>query len=230
MPEIVAVSDDSMVYLQEDAGQVSLLQVLEEEGYSENNEQQKCIKENNTNIDEKESVMLAKIFEEKKITFPCYVQPKLDGYRMFWKDEKMYSRTGKEFNNLNKLKEVLKKINYKLDGELYVHGMLFESYGILRKQKITKKDEEILNKIEYHVYDIIDNTKIFEERNNILKELKNKLTTNMIKIVPTYICNNVDEIYKYHNEFIENGYEGTIVRLNKFYEYKRTNKIGRAHV
>lgn len=196
-----------------------------EEGYSENNEQQKCVTENNINIDEKESVMLAKIFEEKKITFPCYVQPKLDGYRMFWKDEKMYSRTGKEFNNLNKLKEELKKINYKLDGELYVHGMLFESYGILRKQKITKKDEEILNKIEYHVYDIIDNTKIFEERNNILKELKNKLTTNMIKIVPTYICNNVDEIYKYHNEFIENGYEGTIVRLNKFYEYKRTNNL-----
>lgn len=162
---------------------------------------------------------------KKKITFPCYVQPKLDGYRMFWSDGKMYSRTGKEFTTLIKLKEELKSINYKLDGELYVHGMLFESYGILRKQKITKKDEEILNKIEYHVYDIIDDTKIFEERINILNELKNKLKTNIIKIVPTYICYNLDEIYKYHNEFVENGYEGTIVRLNKNYEHKRTHNL-----
>lgn len=194
-----------------------------EEGYTENKETVK--NEELIENDIKDSVMLAKVFEEKKITFPCYVQPKLDGYRMFWTNGKMYSRTGKEFTTLIKLKEELKNINYKLDGELYVHGMMFESYGVLRKQKITKKDEEILNKIEYHVYDIIDDTKTFEERNNILNELKNKLTNNIIKIVPTYICNNVDEIYKYHNEFVENGYEGTIVRLNKKYEHKRTHNL-----
>jgi aminoglycoside/choline kinase family phosphotransferase len=35
VPEIIAVADDSMVYLQEDVGHISLLQVLEEEGFSE---------------------------------------------------------------------------------------------------------------------------------------------------------------------------------------------------
>jgi aminoglycoside/choline kinase family phosphotransferase len=35
VPEIIAVTDDSTIYLQEDVGHISLLQVLEEEGFSQ---------------------------------------------------------------------------------------------------------------------------------------------------------------------------------------------------
>jgi ATP-dependent DNA ligase/SAM-dependent methyltransferase len=198
------------------------------EGYKELKKQNEmsCDKTQDKVEMQQAGVMLAKIFEEKRINFPCYVQPKLDGYRMYWSDNKMYSRTGKEFTSLEntELHNELKKINIELDGELYVHGMLFEDYGVLRKQKnINIKDKEKLNNMEYHVYDIRDNTKTFKQRNEILKTLTEKY--NKIKIVKTFECNNIEEIYKYHQEFIEMNYEGTIVRNDKQYEFKRTNNL-----
>lgn len=195
------------------------------EGYKEFSQE----KENEIKNDKVEmGVMLAKIFEEKKIKFPCYVQPKLDGYRMYWSDNKMYSRTGKEFTSLQdtELHQELRNVDIELDGELYVHGMLFEEYGVLRKQKNISKEEMIkLNNMEYHVYDIRNDNKSFKERNEILQEKLKSEKYNKIKIVPTYVCNNVEEIYKYHQKFIELEYEGTIVRNDKPYEFKRTTNL-----
>lgn len=169
--------------------------------------------------------MLAQEYKKniKKVTFPCYVQPKLDGYRMIYDlaTKKMTTRTGREYSILIEsgiYNELTKITNLSLDGELYVHdkNFVFEDYGVLRKQKgLNASDLQKLEKIEYHVYDMIDTEKSFSERLDILQKLFNEQKFNKIKLVPTFLCKSDSQVKTRHFEFTKDGYEGTMVRNGK---------------
>lgn len=171
--------------------------------------------------------MLAQEYKKniKKVVFPLYVQPKLDGYRMIYDPatKKMTTRTGREYTILREtaLYSELKKVTkLSLDGELYVHdkNFVFEDYGILRKQKtsiLNLNDLQKLEKIEYHVYDLIDTEKSFSERIKILEKLFNEQKFSKIKLVPTFICECDSQITSQHLHFTKDGYEGTMVRNGK---------------
>lgn len=172
--------------------------------------------------------MLAHDFSkhEKKLVYPCYIQPKLDGYRMMYNKEskKVTTRTGKEFSILydTDLYKELLHCNFSLDGELYVHdtNFKFENYGILRKQKsLTAFETNLLNKIEYHVYDIPAVNLPFSERILLLSKLFSEGHFNKIKFVETKVCVNKNDVTKYNEEFIQQNYEGSILR-NKDGKYK----------
>lgn len=170
-------------------------------------------KNNNTN---NTFPMLAQDFKKQKnIEFPVFVQPKLDGYRMVYNgiSDKMLSRTGKEYDILKntELHRELKKFKNILDGELYTHDkdFLFETYGILRKKKLNKEDDVILDKIYYNVYDIMMPGP-FSERISVLKSLIKD--TKYIKLVKTYSCENKSCIDEYHTKFLKDGYEGSMIR------------------
>ena len=173
-------------------------------------------------VEQAPSPMLAQDYNKhkNKVEFPCFIQPKLDGYRMVYYDGKMYSRNGKEYSILQntKLAEELKHVPFVLDGELYVHNKLrFEDYGILRKQKLSKdatKEQEVLNQMEYHVYDIITNDN-YETRLNKLNNFAEQVRFRYIKFVQTEICNDEKDIERYNEEFLKDGYEGSIVRNSK---------------
>lgn len=166
--------------------------------------------------------MLAKDYhkEKHKVIFPCKIQPKLDGFRCLYDTttKNITSRTGKATFDIIKETPILYKELSKLepglilDGELYIHGGDFEALGVLRKKpkKITEETLLNLSKIEYHIYDIIDTTLTFKERNKIVKKLLKDKT--MLKYVETYSVENEDEIKEYHGKFISENYEGTIVR------------------
>jgi len=165
--------------------------------------------------------MLAQDYKKHqgKIAFPCFIQPKLDGYRMIFNPytNKITSRTGNEFSVLytTELYDQLKALDsqYILDGELYCHQTLkFEDYGVLRKKKFDKEDLQIINKIEYHVYDIIDTNLDFYERAYILSKL---ILPSKIKAVNTYVCKTKIDIDLYHKDIVSKGYEGSIIRNNK---------------
>lgn len=175
----------------------------------------------NTDIEVKP--MLAHKYHEykHKMKFPAFIQPKLDGYRGIYNPStnKLYTRTGKEFSNVDFLLDELKRLsinkNYILDGELYNHNFKFEDFGSLRKTK--NKDEN--TDIEYHVYDLIDlsnPTCLFSDRLNILKTIIK--SNKHIKIVDTKIVENEKDIEDMHKMFLEMNYEGTIVRNNAVYK------------
>lgn len=179
---------------------------------------------NSGNIESSKKPMLAQDFKkyEHKVVYPCFIQPKLDGYRMVYDHilKTCLTRTGKIYNMILKteLFEELKKIPYSLDGELYVHDpdFKFEQYGVLRKQKkLNEKELNILNKIEYHVYDIVNENEIYEDRLKILQTFF-KENTNLnfvkVKLVDTKLCNNKEDITKNHKEYINDKFEGSIVR------------------
>lgn len=205
---------------------ISLLQLQEFKKMEISNKQsQQKEQENNTNI--QLFPMLAQEYKKhkSKLKFPCYIQPKLDGYRMIYdhQTKRALTRTGKEFKILydTPLYTELKKVNLIFDGELYLHNCKFENYGILRKTKaLTEQEKLLLSKIEYHVYDILYTTFTYEERKRYLEEFfANNPGLKMIKFVDTQICENDEDIKKFHDKYISMNYEGTILR-NREGKYK----------
>jgi DNA ligase 1 len=117
-------------------------------------------------------------------TQPVFMQPKLDGVRCLIQYEKgfnpsldpafddrdkvvAYSRTGKEWKNINHILKQLKPFFKKypkviLDGELYNHDLKndFEKIiSLVRKTKPTEEDRlESAQMVQFHCYDIIDET------------------------------------------------------------------------
>ena len=176
-----------------------------------------------------------------KISFPAYVQRKYDGIRCisYLKDDDVIieSRKGIPFQNFILLKEELKNILKKLpphfyfDGELYTNELDFETIsGLIRlhEKKITPDDIELINNIDYHIYDFVDTDKLdltYGERymmlNNILK--KNKL--KRCKTVETIQIEKLEDIKTYHDLFVGDGYEGIMIRdINGPYEINKRSK------
>lgn len=153
--------------------------------------------------------MLAKDFkkEMKKVTFPCYVQPKLDGMRSLGtEDDGFMSRTGKAIDTLGHI--VLADLeDVVLDGELYAHGISFQE----NMKLIKKYRPHLTEQVKYHVYDIVMDAP-FSQRLATLQELVAKMNNPHIELVPTYFVQSKAEIDTFHQQFIAAGYEGTMVR------------------
>lgn len=181
--------------------------------------------------------MLAHKFEDhkKKLTFPVYVQPKLDGERCIAIKQNgtitLWTRTRKPITScphiISQLESVfpLKQDNMFFDGELYVHGKdNFEKImSAVRKQK--PSEESAL--IEYHIYDcenLGDKTQPFHSRLNVMRECLDILPN--VKFVETFMSNNEQNIEGYQQRFIQEGYEGLMVRgTNSVYECKRSKNL-----
>lgn len=185
------------------------------------NHENAIVQKTNTNTNSITFPMLANDYlkHKSKLSFPCFIQPKLDGYRMIYNPltQNCNSRQGKPFDIIKQsnlyieLKTIDKHFNL-LDGELYLHGGIFEDLGILRKKKISNDDVLKINKIEYHVYDIIDTDKTYKERFNLLKNFFSNNTFGKIKLVETNIVQNEMELKNNHHLFVNNNYEGSIIR------------------
>jgi len=179
--------------------------------------------------------MLAHKVNENRIDFSekVFIQPKLDGVRCIFTKDGAYSRTGKEFHNLQHIKIDLEKFfedqpNAVLDGELYNHDLRddFEQIiSLVRKQKPT--DEDRLNAhrlIQYHVYDMIAEGPSYENRLNWLLSSKNLWSDSVIS-VETIEVHGYNGAKAMHNDFLNKGYEGSILRLNGPYEQKRSYNL-----
>lgn len=163
--------------------------------------------------------MLAKSYDDYKHKIDwgknVYVQPKLDGMRCLAHINKgivkLVSRDGKEIQNMQHIIDELSKskVNITLDGELYAHGSSFQENMKLIK-KYRKGETE---KIQYHVYDCVILQEPFlrrnEEVNYICKDLNN------VDIVSTYAIANEKDLKTFHEGFINEGYEGSIIRWGK---------------
>ena len=113
--------------------------------------------------------------KKKVITFPCFVQPKLDGLRCVSYVTRtandattavtLQSRTGAFFTGLPHIAAALRPYlsqhpSVVIDGELYTDQMPFEELaGLIKKKKITDSDVARLKKVKYHVYDIYDHAR-----------------------------------------------------------------------
>ncbi len=188
--------------------------------------------------------MLAYPVSDKPIDYDNKIsmQPKLDGVRCVIQYERRvqpredvvvaYSRTGKEWKNIDHILFNLKpwfqlNPNVILDGELYNHSLKdnFEKIiSLVRKTKPTDEDRlEAAQYTEFHCYDIIDETKTFEERNRFI--MQNVPRNHCIKHVRTQAVGTESLAKVIHKVNLDKGYEGSILRTNDTYACKRSHNL-----
>ena len=185
--------------------------------------------------------MLAYPVSDKPIDYSNKIsmQPKLDGVRCVIQYERRvqpredvvvaYSRTGKEWKNIEHILFNLKpwfalNPNVILDGELYNHGLKddFEKIiSLVRKTKPTEEDRlESAQYVEFHCYDIIDENMTFEERNRFITQVVPRNHT--VKHVKTQAIATESLAKIVHQQNLDNGYEGSILRTNDVYKCGRS--------
>ena len=154
--------------------------------------------------------MLAKVFgkEEKKVTYPCFAQPKLDGMRGLGDCSlgTLTSRSGNLIETLEHINDELPDVNgLILDGELYAHGESFqENMRMIKKFRPGKTE-----KVRYHVYDCVMEAPFYERIERVRKLC---FLSPVIDVVETVAIRCKEELMEYHARNIGLGYEGTIVR------------------
>ena len=177
--------------------------------------------------------MLAHKFDDSRVDWsqPVYIQPKLDGVRCLFTKDGAYSRTGKQFKNLAHIELVLIPFfkqypDVVLDGELYNHELKhdFEKIiSLVRKQKPTANDRlEAKELVQFHVYDYFDGV-IYDSYKTRMHQLVNSAIYDVqIKYVPAYLVDSYNYARKMHDDFLEKGYEGSIIRLDGLYKHGRS--------
>jgi DNA ligase-1 len=183
--------------------------------------------------------MLAGDYSKHEVVFDSviYSQPKLDGMRCIAKKDGLWSRAGKEIVAVPHISNALKKFfeeNPKvvLDGELYNHDLkdnFNKIMSLCRKTKPTQDDfVEAASVVEYHVYDayMTDDPKTpFANRIELVDNIVRDLNSQCIKCVTTMSVDSQDILDDIYAAYLEDGYEGQIVRFNTAYENKRTKKL-----
>ena len=192
--------------------------------------------------------MLAYPVSDKPINYneKIFMQPKLDGVRCVIQanqvnhfsrpieyEIKAYSRTGKEWKNIDHILEQLQPFFKKfphiiLDGELYNHDLrddFNKIISLVRKTKPTAEDRlDASNLTQFHCYDIIDEALSFEERNEFIASTL-MLQGDNIYFVDTIMVFDDDEAQSVHRSMLKKGYEGSILRTNDNYACKRSHNL-----
>ena len=196
--------------------------------------------------------MLAYPASTKPIDYskPTFIQPKLDGVRciiqyerviptgippnIYSHEVKAYSRTGKEWLNIDHIRMELwdffhKYPNVVLDGELCNHNLKkdFEKIiSLVRKTKPTDEDRlESTEKVQFHCYDIVNEDWNFFDRSYFVQShfaYYGHHQCDSVRAVDHGLVFNTEEVEVAHEEFLDRGYEGSILRKNENYECKRS--------
>lgn len=195
------------------------------------------------------SVMLAKKHGDTELTPQMfregiYVQPKLDGIRGVFQRDEVYSRHGKPFYTVDHISRALEPLFAKygtaiLDGELYnhkLHDNFSKLQGMIMKKNISIEELlQIQDVVKLYVYDAISidsgakESQVFSQRYSALtcalREFGLGGYDSPVVLVDTYKVNNEEEIDVLYDRFLEEGYEGQMIRLEDKYYNKRTDAL-----
>jgi len=184
--------------------------------------------------------MLAYPVSAKPIDYskPTFIQPKLDGVRCViqcddWGGITAYSRTGKEWKNIQHVLEQLvpffeKYPNVILDGELYNHDFKDDFEQIISMVRKTKPTDEArlisAENVQFHCYDIIDEKLPFDQRIEFVTESLMLLGDSIHTTITTQVHSEA-AAKACHAGNLSEGYEGSIVRTNDTYACKRSHNL-----
>jgi DNA ligase-1 len=172
------------------------------------------------------------------------VQPKLDGVRCIAKADGLWSRNGKPILGAPHIIDALadffeERPDAILDGELYNHDFKddFDSIiSCIKKQKPSPKDLALSKEVvQYHVYDMpliqredgsVDIESSTIARCKTIEQIVDSLRHSSIHLVESIICNSREEIDEAYGRWLEDGYEGQMVRTAfSFYQNRRTRDL-----
>ena len=168
--------------------------------------------------------MLAHSFDKRKhnINYPAIVQRKFDGVRCLAVlnsdgSVKLLSRKGKEYPHLQHIKadvwENNDNTNIVLDGELYSDTLTFQQLvGLVKRVTLKPGNDQQMYEVSLRVYDCVDlnNEADFTDRYQTITNITNG--AKYLSLVENVRVDNEDEIHAAQARFVEEGYEGAMVR------------------
>lgn len=164
--------------------------------------------------------MLAQTLEKinkKHLVWGADLQRKYDGLRCIATCRDgvvtLWSRKGEPITSMGHINDAVGRVfaatNRKtmiLDGELYNHDIPFQTLsGMIRSHDAG----DLADKVEFHVYDLIEGGVTWSERLLVLRSLN---WNKYVKMVETVGVENESDIMTYHDEWAREGYEGAILR------------------
>ena len=227
---------------------------LEKDFYSYNeSEINKILPKENTDSNGFKKHMLAKSFDKVKQSVIdkekyWYASRKIDGVRtsFYWKEGRIvtasrgggnYDPACQHFINHPQFIEFFKKHpECILDLELYKHGKSLQQISGAARLEKNAYDCKWL---EGYIYDVMYPNIPFETRLKILNQITKELNLGFdpyrqwnkgelqLQMVPQIKVSGYDNIMKLHNDYVEEGFEGVVIRNpNKPYGFgKRTNDM-----
>jgi ATP-dependent DNA ligase len=154
----------------------------------------------------------------KDIIFPCYAQRKLDGVRCVAIAGKgLFSRNGKPMStHLTAIRAEIDSLpaGTILDGELYADkgNLTFqEIVGLAKKGTLRGDDVDKLKHLYLCVYDTIRDGSN-KDRNKWLSTLFTERKFQHLRLLPSDICNSLEDAKFFHAMYVAEGYEGLILR------------------
>lgn len=152
-----------------------------------------------------------------KIRFPCIVMPKIDGVRGLNYTGKLTGRSLKPHANLHVTNQFSKPAYLGFDGEFT--GTTRIHPDACRITTSLMSTIEGAPYVHWHIFDYItEETKdlpYIQRLDRLTHLYHNKKYTcefECIQIVPYYICQTLEEVLRYDDIFLEQGFEGTIIR------------------
>ena len=108
-----------------------------------------------------------------------------------------------------------------MDGEAYHHGFSLQQLNSIARTQKTAVDYGVL---QFYWYDIVDTNSTFDERWAYMQDIKDKYNLSFdperifkrdelrIQFVPQQLISGYDNMLKLHNQFVEEGWEGLVIR------------------
>lgn len=108
-----------------------------------------------------------------------------------------------------------------MDGEAYRHFWSLQQLNSIARTQVTAVDYSVL---QFYWYDIVDTNSTFDERLSYMKDLQDELNLTFeperefkrgelrIQFVPQVPVKGYDNMLKLHNQYVEEGWEGLVVR------------------
>jgi DNA ligase 1 len=165
----------------------------------------------------RQGIMLCYPFEEKRLekwNSSVLVQPKLDGERcralLYNGNCVLLSSSGEVITSVPHINKALLKTglgNIELDGELYIHGLPFEEIHsrVSRTVNLHSDYQEVC----YHIFDIVSD-EVQALRLTALMHIS--FDADCLRVVNTGTATDVEQVLKWMDIFVADGYEGIIVR------------------
>jgi ATP-dependent DNA ligase len=172
-----------------------------------------------------------------EVSYPVYVDPKLDGLRLIAikvnGETTLYTRNGTVLTTLPKIKaalDALKADNIVFDGE----GMAKdwnESASVMMARK-THKDDSTMT---YNVFDCMPYADWASQSCQLTYDARRKMAEKILsgqpkesplRMVQFLIAHNDQEVQDAYEEWLDEGYEGVMLKdLNALYKFKRSKGV-----
>ena len=119
------------------------------------------------------------------------------------------------------LREVIGDNKIILDGECYKHGWSLQRLNSIARTQKTAVDYSVL---QFYWYDIVDPNSTFDERFALMQDIRDNLKLSFdpyrefeddelrVQFVPQIEVSGWDNMLKLHNDYVEEGWEGLVIR------------------